>query len=55
VDLTYVVALIMIAAGVFRLWLTRSGKLPLAFGFQRYFPYLFIGMGVLLFVIAVFD
>lgn len=55
VDLAIVVSVIMILAGIFRLWLMRSGKLPLAFGVQRYFPYMFIGVGVVLLVIAILD
>jgi hypothetical protein len=54
-DLTIVVALIMIAAGVFRLYLVRSGKLPLAIGVQRFFPWIFIGTGVVFLVLALTD
>ncbi len=54
-DFGVIVALMMVAAGVFRLMLMRSGKIPLAFGLQRYFPYVFIGMGVLLFILALTD
>ncbi len=50
-----VVALMMVAAGVFRLVLMRSGKVPIAFGYQRYFPYVFIGVGALLFILALTD
>lgn len=54
-DFGIIVALMMVAAGVFRLMLMRSGKIPLAYGFQRYFPYVFIGVGTLLFVLALTD
>ena len=54
-DLAIVVSVIMILAGIFRLWLMRSGKLPLAFGIQRYFPWMFIGVGIVLLVIAILD
>lgn len=54
-DFGIVVALLMVAAGVFRLVLTRSGKIPIAFGYQRYFPYVFIGVGVILFILALTD
>lgn len=54
-DFGIIVALMMVAAGVFRLVLMRSGKVPLAFGYQRYFPYVFIGVGALLFFLALTD
>jgi hypothetical protein len=54
-DFGFVVALVLIATGVFRLWLVNSGKLPPMFGFQRYFPYAFIGVGLVLAVIALVD
>ncbi|MBA3377485.1 MAG: hypothetical protein H0T93_01240 [Chloroflexia bacterium] len=54
-DFGIVVALMMVAAGVFRLVLMRSGKVPIAFGYQRYFPYVFIGVGALLFILALTD
>lgn len=54
-DFGTVVALLMIAAGVFRLVLMRSGRAPAIFGYQRYIPYVFIGMGVVLLVLALTD
>ena len=54
-DFGIIVALMMVAAGIFRLVLMRSGKVPLAFGYQQYFPYVFIGVGVLLFILALRD
>ena len=54
-DFGFVVALVLIASGVFRLWLVNSGKLPPMFGYQRYFPYVFIGVGVVLAAIALLD
>ncbi len=50
-----VVGLVLVASGVFRLWLVRSGKLPPMFGFQRYFPYIFIGAGLALAILALMD
>ena len=47
-----VVALMLIASGVFRLWLMRSGKIPPLFGVQQYFPYIFIGAGVVLAIVT---
>lgn len=54
-DFGFVIALVLIATGVFRLWLVNSGKLPPMFGFQRYFPYAFIGLGIVLAVMALMD
>jgi len=54
-DFGIVVALIMIAAGVFRLVLTRSGKVPVIFGYQRYIPFVFMGVGALLLIVALVD
>lgn len=54
-DFGFVVALVLIASGVFRLWLVRSGKLPPMFGIQRFFPYLFIAIGVVLAMVALLD
>jgi hypothetical protein len=50
-----VIAFMLIASGAFRLWLIRSGKVPPLFGVQRYFPYVFIVVGVALGVFAVID
>jgi TRAP-type C4-dicarboxylate transport system permease small subunit len=50
-----VIAFMMIASGVFRLWLMRTGKVPPLFGVQRYFPYVFIAVGVALGVFAVIE
>ena len=55
VDLRIVVSVIMILAGVFRLYLVRSGKLPLTMGAQRFFPWLFIGVGLILLVWALVE
>jgi hypothetical protein len=54
-DFGFVVALALIASGVFRLWLVNTGKLPPMFGYQRYVPYVFIGVGVVLAAIALVD
>jgi hypothetical protein len=54
-DFGFVVALVLIASGVFRLWLVNTGKIPPMFGYQRYFPYVFIGAGAVLAVIALVD
>jgi hypothetical protein len=54
-DFTIVVSLVLIASGVFRLYLVRSGKLPQALSFQQYFPYVFIGAGLLMLVVALLD
>jgi hypothetical protein len=54
-DFGLVVALVLIASGVFRLWLVNTGKSPPMFGFQRYFPYAFIGMGIVLGILAFTD
>jgi len=54
-DFGMVVALLMIAAGVFRLVLMRSGKVPAVFGYQRYIPYVFMGVGAVLFILALTD
>lgn len=54
-DFGIVVALVMVAAGVFRLVLMRSGKVPIAYGYQRYLPYVFMGVGALLFILALTD
>jgi hypothetical protein len=54
-DIAVVIALIMIAIGAFRLYLVRSGKLPLAFGVQRFFPWIFMGTGVVFLIIALTD
>lgn len=54
-DFTIVVALVLIAAGVFRLFLVRTGKKPEDVGYQRYFPYAFIVMGALLFILGLMD
>ena len=54
-DFTLIVALVLIASGAFRVVLIRSGKLPEGLGVQKYFPYAFIAIGVLMFVAALID
>lgn len=54
-DLGFVVGLVLIMSGLFRLFLVRSGKLPTVFGFQRYIPYLFLAVGAAIFVLALVD
>lgn len=36
----------LITTSIFRLYLIRSGKVAFVFGFQRYFPWLFLAAGV---------
>lgn len=43
-----VIGSILVLMGIFRLMLLRSGKMPLAFELQRYFPYIFIAAGIVL-------
>ena len=45
----------MIITGVFRLYLIRSGKLQFVFGFQRYFPWVFIALGTFFIVTTLLD
>lgn len=54
-DFTIIVSLVLIASGVFRLFLIRAGKLPSGFGYQQYFPYIFIVAGLVLIALALFD
>ena len=50
-----VISLMLIASGVFRLWLLRTGKVPPMFGVQRYFPYVFIAIGIAFGVYVLID
>ncbi len=50
-----VISLMLIASGVFRLWLIRTGKVPPMFGVQRYFPYGFIVVGIAVGILALID
>lgn len=54
-DFTIIVSLMLIASGLFRLFLIRSGKLPVGFGYQQYFPYIFIVTGLVLISITLFE
>ncbi len=40
------IGLMLITTSIFRLYLIRSGKVAFVFGFQRYFPWLFLAAGV---------
>lgn len=45
--LTIVCGIVLIVAGVVRLIVENTGRLPAATGFRRYIPYLVIALGVL--------
>ncbi len=46
------IGLMLITTSIFRLYLIRSGKVAFVFGFQRYFPWLFLAAGVFMVVTA---
>jgi len=54
-DFTIIVSLMLIAFGVFRLFLIRSGKLPAGFGYQHYVPYVFLVAGLALIARALYE
>jgi hypothetical protein len=45
--LTIVCGIVLIMAGVARLMVERTGRLPAAIGYRRFLPYTFIVLGVL--------
>jgi hypothetical protein len=46
VQLPLLIGFMLITTSIFRLYLIRSGKVAFVFGFQRYFPWLFLAAGV---------
>jgi hypothetical protein len=40
---------------LFRLYLIRSGKVAFVFGFQRYFPWIFLAAGVFMVATAILE
>lgn len=54
-EIEIVLAAIMITVGVVRLILMKNSRMPLAFGAQRYFPWLFIVVGAIFLVLAIID
>ncbi len=54
-DFTVIISLMLIASGVFRLFLIRSGKLPAGFGYQHYVPYVFLVAGLALIARALYE
>lgn len=54
-ELPLIIGAFMILTGIFRLYLIRSGKLQFVFGFQRYFPWLFMGLGAFFIITTLLD
>lgn len=54
-ELPVVISVLMIMVGLFRLFLIRTGKFPMALGIQRYVPWVFIGAGITLLLVALLD
>ncbi len=43
---------LLIVAGLVRIFLTQSGKLPARAGVQQYFPYLFVVLGAMILMLG---